>query len=132
MFYTTYKEEFMETFFMEKSFVIAAILKTKNNHFLSEFVTVKEVDYIAKVLQNIFVHRGIDVCVIDEINSKHFTLYGDIYILNEGITLSILEEFYKCSCPTVEILRTLWDDDLIYNSLKKQSKPKSKIKRMHR
>lgn len=101
------------TYFMESSYVIASIMRSKRLHYIEEFVTFKEFNLVRDELQKEFNKKNISVCITNEIDRDYFNITGDVYVLANGVTLKKVENRYQGYCPSIEALNILWDDKKI-------------------
>lgn len=111
----------MNTYFMEKSYVIATILKTKNLHFKENFVTSNEGNLITKLLQKEYNNRNLNVCITSTIDFDYFEVSDELIIPNKkrNIALQDIEQRYTGYVPNIDILLILWDEKFILENLKK-------------
>ena len=110
----------MATYFMEKSYVVAAILCIKNRKLKKEFVTIEEVNTISNLLQTKYNNKNLDVCITDTIDDEYFEVINDIIVINNknGFTQQSIEQRYQGYITNIDILLTLWDEEFITESLK--------------
>lgn len=111
----------MNTYFMEKSYVVAAILCTKYLHMRENFVTLEECSEISDLLQKEYNKKNQNVCITREIDNEYFKVSDGIIIINKekNIDLKSVETRYKGYIPNIDILLTLWNEEFILNALRK-------------
>lgn len=114
-----------QTFFLQESYVIATIMKTKDKYLKEQFATFKEVNIIKSMLQNEFNKKNLDVCITSTIEREFFTIHDNVIFLNKerNVRIKDIEGRYKGYCPNIDILIVLWNEKLILDSileLKKQ------------
>ena len=68
----------VRTFFIEESYVIATIIKTKSKYLKEKFTTFKEINIIKSILQNEFNKKNLDVCITSQIDNEFFTIYDSV------------------------------------------------------
>lgn len=114
----------MSTFFMEKSFVIAAVLKTKQLHFGQNFVLLEECNVISNLLQKEYNKKYLNVCITDTIDSEYFKVEEGVIFINKerGYDMESIETRYQGYCSNIDILVTLWNDRFILEELKAMRK----------
>lgn len=104
----------MKTFYIEKSYIIASIIKTKKKYLDSSFVTYDELNYITMELQNKFNISKTNVIITEKINNYFYNL-GEVISLKPNISIEGIEvSFY---CPFTEVLSIVWDDGFICKQL---------------
>lgn len=113
----------MRTFFMEKSYIVAAILCTKDKKFRKGFVTIEEANCISALVQKEFNRKNLNVCIIDNIDKDYFEIIDGVIIINshKNLDLNSIQQRYQGYVPNLNILLTLWDDTFITASLDKLS-----------
>lgn len=111
----------MRTFFMEKSYIVAAILCTKEKNFRKRFVTIEEANCIGDLVQREFNRKNLNVCIIDNIDKDYFEIIDGVIVINShnNFDLNSIQQRYQGYVPNLNILLTLWDDIFITASLNK-------------
>lgn len=103
----------MERTIINKDFVIASILKSKEIQFNEYFVTFEEVNYISKKMQEEFNSREIEAIISDDYITRKSFQIEEVITINKDrdITLKNL----KSSSLTFsnEILSILWNENFI-------------------
>ncbi len=108
-----------DTFFMGKTYVVASIMKTKSKHFNENFVTYEELNCISNELQKKYNEKNIPVCIVEGYNRSYF-VYNEVILLNklnDVATIEGIENRYKGFCPSLDVLKILWDDKYILSLL---------------
>ena len=107
--------------FMNTSFIINSIMKTKIKNYQENFVTLNELILVKGALQEKFKQKNLRVQIADKI-SNLFRFDNNVYIMQEGLTIEEIEKKYQDYCFTNEIFKILWDDDYIYETLENAKK----------
>lgn len=102
----------MRTIFINKSFIIASIIRIKEKYFEECFVTFKETNIIAYELQQLC-NKQVNICIEDEIDNRYINVNNGIYTLNEDISSLELKDIYESYCP-LEIASIIFSDSIIY------------------
>lgn len=104
-----------KNFYIETSFVMASIMRTKEKHYQESFVTLKEINVTKKILQSKFNEDELGIIITDNIDFKYFkSIDGVIYVKNDDVTLNHLIDRYLGCCYSNECLLILWDDNFIH------------------
>lgn len=105
------------TCMLEKSFVIASIMCSKNKHLGETFVTTREGNIIQNKLIKEFNKKDMSVCITDKIDTRYFKVNDDVIVMNEdnGIDLQFIKDRYTEYISSLEIAKVLWDDIFIFN-----------------
>jgi len=106
----------MNTFFIEKTYIITVVLKNKIKYFNENFITHQELNYISNCIQSEFNKKYIKAIIIDKIDGNLF-LTNDVITLNKQSNVSlegIEKNFY---CPRIDILSILFDEKYICDNL---------------
>lgn len=110
----------MNTCFMEKSYVVAAILWTKYLKFRESFVTLEECNIVSRLLQKKYNEVDMNVCITNVIDSDYFKVEEGIITINKvkNIDLQSIQYRYQGYIFNIDILITLWDENFILRSLR--------------
>ncbi len=110
----------MNTCFMEKSYVVAAILWTKYLNFRESFVTFEECNIVSHLLQKKYNEVDMNVCITNVIDSDYFKVEEGIITINKvkNIDLQSIQYRYQGYISNIDILITLWDENFILRSLR--------------
>lgn len=110
----------MGTCFIEKSYVVAAILHTKNKKKRENHVTIEEVNGVANVLQKEYNKKDLNVCITDVIDEEYFKREEDIIVINKdkGLSLESIRQRYQGYIPN-NVLTVLWDEEIIIDAISK-------------
>ena len=108
----------MGTCFMEKSYVVAAILHTKNKKKRENHVTIEEVNGVANVLQKEYNKKDLNVCITDVIDEEYFKRQEDIIVINKekGLSLDSIRQRYQ-GYISYNILTVLWNEAFITEAI---------------
>ena len=103
--------------FVDKTYVVASIMRVKRNFLNESFVTYKELEYVSSKLQNIFNKESISAIIVDKIDQGYYKI-GDVISLNcdNGVCLDKIVDASFMALPCV-VLNALYTDDYIYNLL---------------
>lgn len=104
------------TIFMEKSYIIASIMKTKNKFYKKSYVTKEECNALTQIFMREYSNNNLSVCITDEIDSDYFKVTNDIIILNDGRTIADIEERFQAYI-SIDHLMILWNDKFILEKL---------------
>lgn len=113
------------TYVMERSSVIASIIKVKQLYLKKNFATFREINFLQSELQRKFNEMKLNICITDEINDKYFTIIDDFVIANSDMTT--IEVIYKGCCPSVEVNNILWDHHFMYVNILKANATKDSL-----
>ena len=108
----------MGTCFMEKSYVVAAILHTKNKKKRENHVTIEEVNGVANVLQKEYNKKDLNVCITDVIDEEYFKSQENIIVINKekGLSLDSIRQRYQ-GYISYNILTVLWNEAFITEAI---------------
>lgn len=108
----------MGTCFMEKSYVVAAILHTKNKKKRENHVTIEEVNGVANVLQKEYNKKDLNVCITDVIDEEYFKSQENIIVINKekGLSLDSIRQRYQ-GYISYNILTVLWNEAFIIEAI---------------
>lgn len=108
----------MGTCFMEKSYVVAAILHTKNKKKRENHVTIEEVNGVANVLQKEYNKKDLNVCITDVIDEEYFKSQENIIVINKekGLSLDSIRQRYQ-GYISYKILTVLWNEAFITEAI---------------
>lgn len=103
---------------VEKSYLLASIMRAKFRYFKEDFVTKKEVNVLAQAMQNRFNRHNAGATIIDEVDQYYFKDMGDRYILNKDNSVDIrdIEARYQAYLP-IGLLKLVWEDRIILKDL---------------
>lgn len=103
---------------LEKSFVIASIIGTKNNHYGESFATFEEVNTLQGLLQKKL--NRYDVLITDAVSEDYFAIYDGVYVL-KNITVKGLLDRYMGYFPVnmLGIYKIIFDDDFIFENIQR-------------
>lgn len=117
------------TFFLNRSHVVATIMKTKDKHYDEQFVTIRECNLIISLLKEKFNEEKVNVVILDHIDKYHFKIINGRIVPNDKNNISVedIKKTYWCNDSTNKIANIIWDDSLIHNYLNEISTKKEKI-----
>ena len=124
-----------KTIFIEKSYIVASILNTKNKYLNSNFTTLEEVNYISTKIQQELNKEKIGAIILDSIDPNYFNVLETITINKDAdLTLESIVAHYK-GYLDLEILLLIWNEKMMLNYLKEfmvnQNKQQFDILDMH-
>ena len=102
------------TKFIEKSYMVASILKINRDYLHKNYVTKRQLNVLTWYIQKLFNEKNIDAIFVDYIDAGYFKDYGDIVVLQD----SYIYDFdgvltrYQGFLP-FEILSILWDEEFM-------------------
>lgn len=108
-----------KTYFLDGSVVVASIMYTKNKHFGETYVSMKERHIVSELLRKLFFTEGLNITILDTMNSEYFEILDGIIIMNSlnKCSLQDIKDAYKESILIPEVFDIMWDDSLIFNYL---------------
>ncbi len=114
----------MSKFDMDEGFVVATIMSTKEKHFGETFVTFRELNIIQSILQDEFNSKKLNVSINDNIDRDYFEVLDGVIVLNDErcISFSKVVGKYIASCPSIDILNIVWNDEFIYKNISKMKR----------
>lgn len=102
--------------FIEKDYIIAAMLSFKHNNLNEEFVKISEVDNLIKELQIKLKELDEVIAIKNTINLELFNISNEIITLNKNQTFENIEFLYKEFLP-LKILTILNETNFITQSI---------------
>lgn len=110
----------MKTVFMEKSYVVASILATKQRYLNQSFVTSEECNQISNILQKRYNEENLNVCIMDDIDLGYFNIVDGVITLNKSKNIDIesIKQRYQGYIPNINILLLVWDNKFILENLR--------------
>lgn len=103
-------------YIVEKSYILASLICTKEKYFKERYVTLTECNQLTNSLRKRFEEIGVDVLIVDEIDSSFFNKISDLVILNRDIELDDIRSRYLEKLP-LELISIIWDDEFIYQNV---------------
>ena len=103
--------------FVDKTYVVASIMRVKRNFLNESFVTYKELEYVSSKLQAAFNEASINAIIVDKIDQDYYAIVDVISLNNNNIiALDDIEEssYIACSC---DVLQVLCDENYIRSLL---------------
>lgn len=106
------------TKFIEKSYMIASIMKINREYLHKNYVSKRQLNVLTWNMQKLFNEKNIDAIFVDYIDGGYFEDYGDIIMLHDDYIYdfeSVLER-YQAYLP-LEILSIIWDEELMVSNV---------------
>ncbi len=102
---------------IDKSYVVATILATKDKYYNEAFCTFKECNEVANVLRK----EIYNAVISNNIDDHYYKMCRDVIVLKEDFDLFDIKMRFQGYLP-FNILKILWDDVFIYKILEEQRK----------
>lgn len=120
------------TLFIEKSYVVAAMMKVNRKYFNENYVTKRDMNVLIWKIQKIFNDNNIDALFINKIDCNYFNELESIILLYDDNDFDMIEDRYKSYLPN-KVLSIIWNEDFLLSNIKenyeKEREEKSKILR---
>jgi len=107
-----------KTLFIEKSYMVASIMKINRNYLHKNYVSKRELNILTWNIQKKFNEENIKAIFVDDIDYSYFLDCGDIIMLSEDYICDFegVEQRFQAHLP-IEILSIIWDEKFITSML---------------